>query len=292
VSPGDGRPADGSLWYIRDVTVSFSVQEPLSRTTPVVVEVPHAGLRLDAQTLASLAAPARSIGADADLFVDELYADAPARGAALIVGHMSRYVCDLNRAEGEVDALAVRDGKARAAPHGLIWRSTTEGRPALFAPVSQLEYQRRLDEYHRPYHAALAALVEQRKAKFGFAIVLCAHSMPSRGRDGHTDPGTDRADVVPGTRGRTTADPRVIDLVDELAQGAGLRVVHDHPYRGGYTTGHFGRPHESVHAIQIELARRLYMDERTLERRRGDFERTQAFCARLVEALTELDLNT
>lgn len=271
--------------------VSFSVQEPLSRTTPVVVEVPHAGLRLDAQTLASLAAPARSIGADADLFVDELYVDAPARGAALIVGHMSRYVCDLNRAEGEVDSLAVRDGKARSAPHGLIWRTTTEGRPALFAPVSQLEYQRRVDAYHRPYHAALAELVAQRKAQFGFAIVLCAHSMPSRGRDGHTDPGTDRADVVPGTRGRTTADPRVIELVDELSNREGLRVVHDHPYRGGFTTGHYGRPHEGIHAIQIELARRIYMDERTLERTPGDFERTREFCARLVEALTELDLN-
>lgn len=272
--------------------VSFSVQEPISRPTPVVVEVPHAGLRVDAQTLATLAAPARSIGADADLLVDELYADAPSRGAALIVGHMSRYVCDLNRAEGEVDSLAVRDGKARSAPHGLIWRATTEGRPALFAPVSPLEYQRRLDAYYRPYHAALAELLAQRKAQFGFAIVLCAHSMPSRGRDGHTDPGTDRADVVPGTRGRTTADPRVIDLVEELSNAEGLRVVHDHPYRGGFTTGHFGRPHDGIHAIQIELARRLYMDERTLDRRPGDFERTRAFCARVVEALTALDLNT
>jgi N-formylglutamate amidohydrolase len=270
--------------------VSFSVQEPLGAATPVVVEVPHAGLSLDALTLASLAAPARSIGADADLYVDELYADAPARGAALLIARMSRYVCDLNRAEGEVDALAVRDGRARSAPHGLIWRTTTEGRPALFGPVSQAEYARRIDSYHRPYHDALLGLIERRKQAFGFAIVLCAHSMPSRGRDGHTDPGSDRADVVPGTRGRTSADARVIDLVDGLARGAGLRVVHDNPYRGGFTTGHYGRPSEGVHAIQIELARRLYMDEKTLDRRPVEFERTRAFCADLVEALTELSL--
>jgi N-formylglutamate deformylase len=265
--------------------VPFSIKNPLSEPTPVVVEVPHAGLEVDAQALATLAAPARSLGADADLYVDELYADAPDAGAALIYAHVSRYVCDLNRAEGDVDALAVEGGTARSSPHGLVWRTTTEGRPALLGAVSRVEYERRLEVYHRPYHRALRELLEERRRRFGFAVLLCAHSMPSRGRDGHDDAGVERADIVPGTRGRTTASAPVIDLVDRLSRKAGFLVTHDEPYRGGFSTAHYGRPKDGIHAVQVELARRLYMDEKTLAKRPSEFANLRAFCGSLVQAL-------
>lgn len=265
--------------------MSFTIAAPRGEPTPLVVEVPHAGLEVDPLALASLVASVRSLGADADLYVDELYADAPDEGAALLVAKTSRYVCDLNRAENDVDPLAVDGGKARSSPHGLVWRTTTEGRPALSSPISTREYERRLETYHRPYHRALTELIEERRARHGFAIVLCAHSMPSRGRDGHDDAGVERADVVPGTRGRSTAASALIDRVDRLAEEFGLRIRHDEPYRGGFTTGHYGRPHEGIHAIQIELARRLYMDERTLARRPAEFARVRDFCRRLVASL-------
>jgi N-formylglutamate deformylase len=271
-------------------TVPFLVSEPRTEPTAVVVEVPHAGLGLDPQALATLAASARALGADADLYVDELYADAPDAGAALICSRVSRYVCDLNRAGSDVDALAVEGGTARSSPHGFVWRTTTEGRPALLGAVSQAEYQRRLERYHRPYHERIAELLEARRARHGFAILLCAHSMPSRGRDGHDDAGVERADIVPGTRGRTTAGAPVIALVEQLAAAEGFRLRHDEPYRGGFTTGHYGRPRDRIHAIQIELARRLYMDERTLAKRPAEFARLQTFCKKLVGELGKLDL--
>jgi N-formylglutamate deformylase len=272
-------------------TVPFLVSEPRTEPTAVVVEVPHAGLGLDPQALATLAASARALGADADLYVDELYADAPDAGAALICSRVSRYVCDLNRAGSDVDALAVEGGTARSSPHGFVWRTTTEGRPALLGAVSQAEYQRRLERYHRPYHQRITELLEARRARHGFAILLCAHSMPSRGRDGHDDAGVERADIVPGTRGRTTAGAPVIALVEQLAAAEGFRLRHDEPYRGGFTTGHYGRPRDRIHAIQIELARRLYMDERTLAKRPAEFARLQAFCKNLVSELGKLDLS-
>src|ERR1041385_6726055 len=89
---------------------AFSVIEPTGRDseeTPVVVEIPHAGIWVDGPTLALLAAPALAIGRDADLYVDELYADAAKHGATTIVAHVSRYVCDLNRAETDIDAESV-----------------------------------------------------------------------------------------------------------------------------------------------------------------------------------------
>ncbi len=265
----------------------FTVREPKT-ATPVVVEVPHAGLRVDAGALSTLVAPATALGRDADLFVDELFDDAADAGAALLVSHVSRYVVDLNRAESDFDGLAVEGGSTRMSPHGLIWRSTTDGRSALSGPLPRAELERRLERFYRPYHAALRALLDERLATFGYAVLLCAHSMPSRGRDGHQDPGRERADVVPGSRGRSSAAGEVIDALDTTARAAGFSVAHDLPYRGGFSTGHYGRPEANVHAVQVELNRRLYMNEWTLERRPGEFGRVRSFCRELVTRLVTL----
>jgi N-formylglutamate amidohydrolase len=269
----------------------FSVTEPTGPELPVVVEVPHAGVYVDPASLATLAAPGRSIGRDADLFVDELYAEAPALGATLLVAHVSRYVCDLNRAEADVDTLAVEGGGPRAAPHGIIWRSTTDEQPALYAPLPRPEFDRRMSAIYRPYHQTLARILEQKHARFGHAILLCAHSMPSSGRAGHSDPGHERADVVPGSRGGTTASLAIIRAPELVAREYGWSVTHDEPYRGGYSTSHYGRPEQGVHAIQVELARRLYMDEEALAKNPNDFAKTQRFCAALVARLATISVD-
>jgi N-formylglutamate amidohydrolase len=270
------------------MSVFFSVHEPTANRSPVIVEVPHAGLCVDAESMATLIAPAQSLGRDADLFVDDLYADAPTVGATLLVSHVSRYVCDLNRAESDVDPLTVEGGAARSAPHGVIWRVTTDNRPALQRPLPFAELERRLVRIYRPYHQTLQALLTQRVSEFGYAILLCGHSMPSRGREGHIDPGRERADVVPGSRGRTTCADSILRLVDRQAAAFRLSVAHDEPYRGGFSTSHYGRPRDRVHAIQIELARRLYMDEQTLTKKAREFNELKRFCRTVTEALGAL----
>jgi len=270
--------------------VYFSVNEPTGPETPVVVEVPHAGLEIDPPALASLIAPARALGQDADLFVDELYADAPAEGATLLVARVSRYVCDLNRAEDDVDELTAEGAGGRPSPHGLVWRATTENVPALTAPLPRHELERRLHQIYRPYHATLRRLLDAKRSRFGYAILLCGHSMPSRGRAGHADPGRARADVVPGSRGHTSAAAEVIAVPDELARERGWTVAHDDPYRGGFTTAHYGRPGGGVHAVQVELSRRLYMDERILSKKVNDFHATKAYCRAVVARLGRLAL--
>jgi N-formylglutamate amidohydrolase len=268
----------------------FTVQRPKGREIPVVLEIPHAGLAVDPWALATLSAPARAIGVDADLYVDELYAGAAEEGASCIIAHTSRYVCDLNRSETDFDSRSVAGGQGQNAPHGLIWRRTTDDQPAIVAPLSAQELQRRIDTFYRPYHHALSLLVSEKLKRFGYVIVLCAHSMPSRGRSGHGDSGTERADIVPGSRGRSTATAAVIDLPEQLALKRNWTVTHDDPYRGGYTTGLYGRPAESIHAVQVELARRLYMDERTLYKKSGDFNRVADYCVELVRELGALKI--
>jgi len=270
--------------------VFFSVLEPQGEETPLVVEVPHAGLFVDPLSLATLVAPARSLGRDADLYVDELYADAPAHGATLLSARISRYVCDLNRGESDVDALTVEGGAARPTPHGLVWRTTTENLPAIPGPLPRRELERRLAEIYRPYHATLRRLLDAKRERFGVAVLLCGHSMPSRGRAGHTDPGRERADVVPGSRGRSTAANDVIELPAVVARERGWSVAHDDPYRGGFSTAHYGRPSERVHAVQVELARRLYLEEATLQKKPNDFEATREYCRTLVARMGQLAL--
>lgn len=263
----------------------YTVIEPTGEETPLTVEVPHAGLFVDGPALSRLAAPARSIGRDADLYVDDLYASVAAEGATLLTSHVSRYVCDLNRSELDVDPEAVEGAPPHArATRGIVWRLTSEGARVLEAPLPRAELERRLDAYYRPYHRTLSAILERKRAKFGFAVLLAAHSMPSVGRAGHGDPQAVRADVVPGTRGRTSASPAFIDCVDAHARAAGLTVAHDDPYQGGYTTQHYGRPDLKVHVVQVELARRLYMDEPTLTKHAG-FDRIHAWCTGLARAL-------
>lgn len=263
----------------------FSVTEPNGTETPVVVEVPHSGLLVDPPALDSLVAPASALGRDADLYVDELFADAPTEGASLLVAHVSRYVCYLNCPEDDLDELAVEDGPRRAAPHGLVWVKTTDNEPALRKPLPRTELQRRLESIYRPYQETLAGLLERKRVRFGWAVLLSAHSMPSRSRvSGSVIPHV-RADIVPGSRGGSSAAPSVVNAPEELARIRGWSVAHDQPYRGGYAVGRHGRPAEGLHAIQLEIARRLYMDEANLTRKATEFGAVRSYCRTLVAHL-------
>jgi N-formylglutamate amidohydrolase len=227
--------------------------------------------------------------------VDELFRDAPASGATLIVARTSRYVVDLNRAESDFDGETVEGGGRTPSPRGVVWRLTTDGDPVLCARLPHAELERRLDAVHRPYHRALQALLQRKVERFGFAVLLCAHSMPSQPRPAPLPAGGQRAptpqvpvfraDLVPGTRGRTTASGLVIDRVEACARAFRWTFRHDDPYRGGFSTGHYGQPARGVHAVQIEIARRLYMDETSLRMDPQGSRAVREFARALVSSL-------
>lgn len=269
------------------MTRPFDVVRPSAGRAPIVVEVPHAGLELDAEAAASLTVPVRALARDADLYVDELVAHLVAAGVTLLVARTSRYLVDLNRGEGDVDAASVVGGAGAGSPHGLVWSRATDGASCLVSPLSRRELDRRVARYHAPYHAALASLLDEARGQHGYAVLLCAHSMPSDGigLDGRVRP---RADVVPGSRGGASAAASVLRAVDEVCAAMSLSVRHDDPYRGGYSTGHYGRPDAGVHAVQIEVARRLYMNEDRLTRVERGVARVRDLYSRLVERVCAL----
>ncbi len=267
----------------------FRVQQPRSGGAPVVVEIPHAGTVLPDETAGVTCADLATRERDADRYVDELYANAASHGATVIVAELSRYVVDLNREVDAIDDRTVEGVAAHGAPfpRGVIWRETSDGRAALVRRLTRAEYAARIEGYYRPYHQALGETLARIHARYGYVVLVSGHSMPSSGKDVPGMRSVRRADVVPGTRGGSTAAPRWIHAVDMHFRAAGLRVVHDDPYRGGATTARWGRPTEGFHAIQVELNRSLYMDEHTGERRTDRFTWVASLCGSLVARLAE-----
>lgn len=254
--------------------------------TPVVVSVPHAGC-----SVAGFEGPlARDLDVrcDADLYVDELY-EAGVRGE-FIRASLSRFVCDMNRDPNDVSAAAV---PAHPAPtntdgRGFIWMVTTTGAPTMARPLTLDEWQARR-AIHAQYHAALGDALERARQNFGYAILIDGHSMPSRGRAGHTDQGAGRAAIVPGDRMGTSCGPKLSRLVIEYFRARGFSVASNDPYKGGYITSHHGRPGSGIHAIQIEMRRDLYMNEATYERDRAAMARLGETLAGLLDEAGKLD---
>ena len=132
-----------------------------------------------------------------------------------------------------------------------------------------------------------AAAHRRDKEAFGKCILVDCHSMPSTG--GPLEDNTDRkgVDIVLGNNHGTSCAPELMNFVDERLTGLGLRVRRNNPYSGGYTTRHYGRPRQSVHTLQIEINRALYMDEVTIQNTRASRTWRERFRP-LLHGLNEL----
>ncbi len=261
-------------------------------TTPLLVSVPHAGTAVPETDAPLLALEGRALLRDADLFCDRLTRDVPRLGVTTVVQQVSRYVLDVNRAPDDVDRDVCADIErpAKATARGLVWRETTDGARVLKRTLTRAELAERIARIHTPYHATLNALLEQRRERCGFALLLDVHSMPSLGKAGHADPGARRADIVPGDVRGTSCAPRVMQLVSEHFAQRGYSVRRNDPYMGGYITRHHGRPARGVHAIQLELNRDLYMDEANFSYDLNKAARVVPDLEALVKALRDLRL--
>ena len=268
-------------------------------SSPVVLSVPHAGI----STLGfeSALSSELDVRCDADLFVDRLYGvDAPVIAGAptatpvavpYAVATLSRFVCDMNRHPDDVSPGTVPEHPAprNADGRGFVWGVTTTGAPALSRPLRLDEWQARAD-VHAAYHGVLRGMLARARERFGYAILVDGHSMPSVGKIGHKDPGRARADVVPGDREGTSCAPALSAFVGAHFEDRGYSVAFNDPYKGGFITTHHGQPADRIHAIQIELRRDLYMNETTFAPSPPGFRRLQTDLEALLTSLSTLRL--
>ena len=273
----------------------FEVVRPAEQSTPILVDVPHAGEWIPEELLTEMPVEGKTLRRDLDLYVDQIWKDSPVHGATLIYSKVSRYVVDLNRAEDDVSPQTVRGAKRIDAPgyyhdRGVVWRTTTDGVPVLKGPMTSEAFARRIATFHTPYHQAIRDEIDRIRDQWGYCILVDGHSMPSMGRSGHTDTGSRRADIVPGDIEGLSCSPAVRMTVESHFRGHGYTVASNQPYKGGWITRHFGEPENGVHAIQIELNRDVYMDERTFEIRPKPIEKLAGVCVDLIDLLADLSL--
>lgn len=232
----------------------FEIHKPSGAESPLIVEVPHAGMWLEPAAARWMKAPARMLAHDADLYVDELFADAVTAGATMLVAHVNRHVIDLNTAPRE-DYGGVEPGEAEPRE---VWHRAANGERVIDFEPPWSERARRWRRFYVPYHTALEALIEAKRAKFGTVVLLSTHSFaPPLG-------GRQIADVVIGSQQGATAKRELTEAAAAAAKERSLSVAHDTPFSGGYATMRYGAPERGVHAIQIELARALYMNGESL----------------------------
>ena len=250
----------------------FEVSLPPRRTAPIVFASPHSGRNYSPDFLQSARLDPQGLRRSEDSFVDELFGAVPTTGAPLLCANFPRAYCDPNREPWELDPAMFADAlpawvnttSARVgAGLGTLARVVATGETIYRDKLRFSEAEFRVHSCWKPYHDMLTALITETRAQFGACLLVDCHSMPAHGGRGVPP------DFVLGDAHGTTCSGRITGLVESTLAGMGYAVRRNDPYAGGYVTRHYGRPREGVHALQIEIARSLYMDEARFARRPG-----------------------
>ena len=266
----------------------FVVWAPSRQDVPVVFVSAHSGADYSEGFLARSRLDRLGLRRSEDGFVDELFDAAPRYGAPLLTARFPRAFCDANREKWELDPGMfteklpewVNTGSPRVqAGLGTIARVVASGEAIYRGKLEFAEARSRIEACWQPFHDALEGLVAATIGTFGACLVVDCHSMPAIGA------GRPPADIVLGDAHGTACAGGVVRAVERAFADLGFAVRRNDPYAGGFITRHYGRPREHTHAIQIEVARALYMDEVRVERG-AEFARIRAATGRFVERLS------
>ncbi len=240
---------------------SFVRHGPLEPVTPVILSVPHAGRDYPLPLRSALRVPLGALRGLEDRYVDALALDAH-RSETMLVAQRARAWIDLNRAEHERDP-RLDDGAAKIGmPYsaklrsglGLVPRRVGNSGDIWQRRLSADEVEQRIETDHRPYHAAIAAALASARARFGVAVLLDVHSMPSLG------PPESAPRLVLGDRFGKSAAARFTGRIEGVARAHAVAIAANAPYSGGHILERHGEPRRGIHAIQLEFDRTLYLD--------------------------------
>lgn len=256
----------------------IEVIEPKRLETPIVLSSPHSGSRYPADLMDITALSKTALRRSEDCYVDELFSSAESVGAPLIKANYPRAYVDLNREPYELDPDMFADTLPNfantasprvAAGLGTIARIVANQKEIYASKLTWTQAQKRIDQLYKPYHVALRRLVNTAREQFGYCILLDCHSMPSAGLPNGKGRIGSPVDIVLGDRNGLSCAPSIMEETERVFEGLGYAVIRNNPYAGGFTTQHYGEPHNGVHALQIELSRALYVDENSLSRKPG-----------------------
>lgn len=276
-----------------DIPGVLRLRAAVEPAVPLVFDSPHSGTVYPPDFRPAVAIEALRPAEDA--FVDELYDAAPAMGAPLLTALFPRLYVDPNRNETDMDPAHV-DGPWDGPPlqpgpkaklgQGLVWMRHPPGLPVYDGnKVAAADLRSRIETCHRPYHAALRRMLDGAADRFGGYYHVNCHSMPAVAAGMSAEPeGTVRPDFVLGTREGTTTGPALTDCVRSYLSGRGYDVRVDHWYKGVEIVRLAGDPARGRHSLQIEINRRLYMDEERIAKS-ADYADMKATIIGLIDEL-------
>jgi N-formylglutamate deformylase len=248
----------------------------MNPAVPLVLDSPHSGHDFPSDFNAIVTE--KELRDAEDCYVDELYAGAPELGAPLLAARFPRTYLDPNRHAGDVDLELIEgpwpweykpSGKARIGK-ALIWRTLDDGRPIYLRKLAPDVVRRRIERCHTPYHRDLKEALDAAHRRFGRVYHINCHSMHAvSGKQSDDGQGKVRPDFVLGDRDGTTCEPRFTELVRETLAGMGYHVTVNDPYKGVELVRAYSDPRAGRHSLQIEINKRLYMDESTLQKNAG-----------------------
>lgn len=245
----------------------YKLFHPKQQSSCALFASPHGNCNYPDEFLSRSALDERTIRSSEDAFVDQLYDSAPKFGAQFLKAGVPRAYVDLNRAHDELDPAVIenvahtRHNPRVASGLGVIPRVVANGRAIYRGKLSLEEAEQRIRSYWFPYHKVLEMQLCALKARFGHAILFDCHSMPHDSL-AHL---SDKPQVVLGDRFGASAAPVIVEQTEAAFIAAGFRVRRNQPFSGAYIVQHYGQPRHNIHAIQIEIDRSLYMDEKNLE---------------------------
>jgi N-formylglutamate amidohydrolase len=277
---------DGATALVSAMAAPLDLRRPAACVLPMVVASPHSGSDYPADFVAASRLDPLTLRRSEDAFVDEIFGAAPALGVPLLAARFPRAYLDVNREAYELDPamftdalpdyVNVRSPRVRMGL-GTIARVVASGEEIYGGKLCFAEAEERVETLYRPYHAALARLIAETEDSFGCCLLVDCHSMPSGASGGG---GRAAPDIVLGDCHGAACAPEIVEAARRHLSRRGFAVALNTPYAGGFTTGHYGQPRQRRHALQIEINRAIYMDERSYRRRPG--------FAQLSEDMTEL----
>jgi N-formylglutamate deformylase len=277
---------------MKDTT--FRLHGTRAPRVPLVLDSPHSGFQFPADFDAVVSEFDLRDGEDC--FVDELYMPATELGVPLLAALTPRTYLDPNRHAGDIDLDLIEggawphkhvpSGKARIGK-ALIWRTLDDGRAIYGRKLTVDEVLGRIERCHAPYHRALRDAIDRAHANFGVVYHINCHSMNSvAGPMGEGGEGTPRPDFVLGDRDGTTCDPAFTEFVRAALAATGHSVSVNDPYKGVELVKAYSKPVAGRHSLQLEINKRLYMDEAKRERNAG-FASLQRTLHNLIEAIID-----
>ncbi|WP_127600255.1 N-formylglutamate amidohydrolase [Nitratireductor alexandrii] len=253
----------------------FQTRRPSHQSVPFIFNSPHSGRSYPERFLALSRLDRQAIRRSEDCYVDELFAAAVSFGAPLLCANFPRAYLDVNREPWELDprmfsetlpAYANIRSPRVAGGLGTVPRIVGEGQEIYAGKLPFGEARQRVETFYKPYHACLGRLLSETQAAFGLAVLIDCHSMPASIRVGEAGL---RPDFIIGDRFNTSASAALSEAAIGILVSLGYTVAHNKPYAGGFITEHYGRPARGLHALQIEVNRGLYMNERSYRKSSG-----------------------